>query len=86
MLFAGLSKFIQMFLDIIVSTINLLFSFFPPSPFTFLSPNSQFADFIAQINYFVPIYEFVTITESWLISVAFYYVYSIWARWVKAIE
>lgn len=86
MLFAGLSKFIQMFLDIIVATINLLFGFFPSSPFTFLSADNQFMSLLSQINYFLPIYEFVSITEAWLVCVAGYYVYSIWARWVKAIE
>ena len=85
LLFAGLSKFLQFGIDAIAATINLLFSFFPSSPFSFLS-NSQFSDLLGQINFFIPVYEFVSITEAWLVSVALYYLYSIWARWVKAIE
>ena len=85
MLFAALSSFLQFGINAIAATLNLLFSFFPASPFKILS-NSQFTDLLAQINFFIPIYEFAAIIEAWLVCVAAYYVYSIWARWVKAIE
>lgn len=85
MLFSALSNFLQFGINALASAINLLFSFFPSSPFKFLSA-SQFSDLLGQINFFIPIYEFVSILESWLVCVAAYYVYSIWARWVKAIE
>lgn len=85
MFFKALSSFFQFFLDAIIASINILFTFFPSSPFTFVS-NSQFAGLLADINYFIPIGEFVTITEAWLVGVAAYYIYSIWARWIKAID
>lgn len=76
---------INKFISLIGGIINILFSFFPPSPFKLVT-NSSFANLISKINYFLPIYEFIVILEAYLVAVAGYYVYSIFARWVKAIE
>ena len=86
MFFSGLSAFLQFFLDAIASSINLLFSLFPPSPFTLFTVDTEITQVLATVNTFIPIAEFVTITEAWLVGVAAYYLYSIWARWIKAID
>lgn len=80
--FVGL---INLIILAIGTALNALVSIFPPSPFTFVA-DSRFSDFIAEINFFVPIYEFVSILEAWLVAVGVYYAYSIIARWLKAIE
>lgn len=84
-MFKGLASFIQMFLDAIVAVLNTVCLLFPPSPFQIVE-NTGFADLIAKINYFVPIYEFVAIGELWLVAVGLYYAVSVVARWIKAIE
>ncbi len=85
MFFAALSKFLQFILDALSGLLSLVVSFMPTSPFTFLA-NSQFGDLLAKINYFIPVMDFVVMLESWLVAIAAYYLYSIWARWVKAID
>lgn len=76
---------IQGFIDLIVVTLNFIFGMLPTSPFTLLR-SSPFASLLAQINYFIPVYEFVVILEAWLVAVGVFYVYSIIARWLKAIN
>lgn len=85
MFFTALAKFLQFILDAIAAVLSFLVSLLPKSPFTWLD-GSQFADLLAKINYFVPISDFVAILELWLVSVGMYYLYSIWARWVKVIQ
>lgn len=84
-MFKGLANFCQFFIDAIATVLNFVCAAFPPSPFTVIQ-HTGFGDLIAQINYFIPIYECLTIAEAWLIAVGVYYLISIVARWVKAIE
>ena len=58
---------------------------FPPSPFRVVSM-SQFNDILSTVNYFLPIYEFVVIMETYLVVIGIYYAYSYFARWLNAIE
>lgn len=75
----------QGLIDFFVATLNFLFSAFPPSPFKFLT-GSPIGGFLSQINYFLPVYDFVVIIELWLVAVSVFYVYLVFARWLKAIE
>ena len=84
-MFKGLAAFCQLILDALAAALSLVCSIFPPSPFTIVE-HAGFADLISQINYFVPIYEMVSIAEAWLVAVAIWYGISVVARWVKAIE
>lgn len=84
-MFKILGGFLQRIIDIAGDALNLLLALFPPSPFDIVQ-DSQFNDLVEKINYFIPVYEFVSIMESWLIAIAIYYLYSIYARWVKAIQ
>lgn len=86
MFFTALSGFLQLLLDAVGAVLAILVSFLPGSPFSYIAMSPEIASFISKINFFVPIYEFVSILEAWLIAVSVYYIYSIWARWVKAIE
>lgn len=85
MFFTALSKFLQMLINIVGTVLGFLLSLLPSTPFNFIS-NSQFSSLLSKINYFIPIYEFVVILETWIVSVGIYYLYSVWARWIKAIE
>ena len=80
-----LVSFAQFLINTVGNGLSLFYSLFPKSPFNFVL-NNEFSVLISNINYFIPIYEFVIILESWIVAVGIYYVYSIFARWLKAIE
>ncbi|MDO4711182.1 MAG: hypothetical protein Q4A75_04320 [Peptostreptococcaceae bacterium] len=84
-MFLALSKFLQFLINAVGLLLNGLVLIFPPSPFKFIM-NSSYSDLIAKINYFLPIAEMVAITEAWLVAVGVYYLYSVYARFIKAIE
>lgn len=84
-MFKALSSFCQFLIDALAFVLKSVCALFPPSPFTVIE-HSGFGELIAKINYFLPIYEFVSIAEAWLIAVTVWYVIVIVARWVKAVE
>lgn len=84
-MFKGLAAFVQLLLDAVVAVLNAVCLIFPPSPFQLID-GSAFADLLAKINFFLPIYEFVAIGETWLVAVGLYYAVSVVARWIKAID
>lgn len=61
---------------------------FPTSPFTVLDDlaQSDFAEWLQYLNWFIPVSSFVSILEAWLVAVGLYYVYQIVLRWIKVIE
>lgn len=85
MFFKALSMFLQFLIDAVGAALGLLVGLLPGSPFNFIS-GTQFGELLSKINFFIPVYEFVSILEAWLVAVALYYLYSVYARWVKAIE
>lgn len=76
---------INKIISILGKSVQLLISLLPESPFRFVI-NSEFGDFLSQINFFFPFYEILAVCQAWIIAILGYYIYSIWARWVKAIE
>lgn len=85
MFFTGLSKFFQILINLVGATLSILVSFFPSSPFQLVF-DSQFATLLQNINYFIPIAEFVAITQAWTVVIALFYVYSVYARFLKAVQ
>lgn len=76
---------INKLLAIVGTLAGLLATLLPDSPFTIIE-NGQFSSLISKINYFLPIYEFVAIMQTWLVAISVFYVYSLFARWIKAVE
>ena len=86
-MFKALASFVQFLLDAIVVVLNSICAIFPPSPFqAFLETDNAFTNLLAQINYFLSLYEVGAILEAWLVAVAVFYALSVVARWIKAIE
>ena len=83
--FRRFSKILQFLINALGAVLSAVVSVLPKSPFQFVE-NSQFADLLAKINYFIPIYEFISILELWIVAVGVYYLYSIVARWLKMID
>lgn len=85
MLISAIFFVLNKIIEIIGFLVGILYSVLPPSPFTIMQ-KSEFSSLISQINYFLPVYEFVAILETWLLAIAVFYVYSIFARWLKAVQ
>lgn len=85
MLATALFAILNKILEIIGLVANVLYSLLPSSPFTIIE-NTEFSSLIAKINYFLPVYEFIAIMETWLVAIAIFYLYSLFARWIKAIQ
>lgn len=86
MFFRGLSSFLQLLINVFGGSISFVVNVFPSSPFTILATDSDISILLSKINFFIPVYDFVSLLESWLVAVSAYYVYSVWARWIKAID
>ena len=70
------------FSDIYNSMIDLL----PKSPIVWLASNSKVQVYLAYVNWFVPIYLWISILETWIVAVAIYYVVQVILRWLKIVE
>lgn len=86
-MFNLLAQFFQKIIDFLGGVLSFVVDILPSSPFIYIdSAPEQITNILQGINYFIPIYNFVSILQAWLIAVAVYYLYSIWARWAKAIQ
>lgn len=75
--------------DILSGGVKAILSLLPDSPFKILdslTATGEIAEWLAYVNWFIPIYSFVGIFVEWLACVALYYVYQIVLRWLNAIE
>lgn len=84
-MFEFVGNIFQKIIDTVGAALQQLINFLPTSPFTMID-NLGFGVLLGQINYFVPIYSFIAIGQAWLVAIAVFYIYSIFARWLKAIE
>lgn len=85
-MFHILGLFFQKLIDLAGVAIDGILYVLPTSPFNVMQANPAFADLLSKINFFIPIYEFVAIGQAWLVCVGVFYVYSVFARWVKVIQ
>ncbi|MFP5527728.1 hypothetical protein ACLGL1_04525 [Peptococcus simiae] len=87
MFFTALSKFIQLFINLIGGAFGILLAVLPKSPLqSMLSYTGAFSDFLGVCSFFIPIGAMIAITQAWLVAVALYYIHSAWMRWLKMIE
>lgn len=63
-----------------------LIDFLPTSPIVFLQTSPEIKKYLGMLNWFIPIYTMIGITEAWLTAIGLYYIVQIILRWVKAIE
>lgn len=86
-MFKLFGMFLQKIIDLLGGLLDIIITVLPSSPFTYIdSASAEIQNLLAGINFFIPIYSFIPILQSWIIAVALYYLYSIWARWAKAIQ
>ncbi len=58
----------------------------PKSPIVYLTKNAVISKYISYINWFFPVYLWISMLETWLTAIILYYGYQVILRWIKAIE
>lgn len=61
-------------------------SFLPSSPIVYLESIPEVEKYLSMVNWFIPIYSMISLTEAWLLAVVLYYIVQIVLRWIKVIE
>lgn len=78
------------FLEKLGSTVsdigNQIIGILPKSPITYLQSVPEVNKYLGMVNWFIPIYTMIGLTEAWLTAIAIYYVLQAILRWAKIIE
>lgn len=72
----------------VVSFFSNILNLLPNSPFLVLRTmqNSDFAQILSFVNWFIPVGTLIDILNGWLACVLVYYAYQIVLRWIKAVQ
>lgn len=70
------------FSDIVDRMLDLL----PTSPIVYLQSNATVSLYLGYVNFFVPVYLWISILQSWLIAIAVFYAIRVIFRWLKMAE
>lgn len=74
---------LQNIIDIFNQLWSSIISFLPGSPFHAFIVNLDGFPYMAQLNWFLPLYEMFVICEAWLTAIALYYIYSAIMRFIR---
>ena len=58
----------------------------PKSPIVYLQMNDTVKKYIGYVNFFIPVYLWISVLEGWLVAICVYFVVQAILRWVKVIE
>ncbi|MCM1578135.1 MAG: hypothetical protein NC078_04970 [Ruminococcus sp.] len=65
---------------------DAVFEVLPKSPISFLAANKNVTYYLSFVNWFVPVYLWISILEAWLSAIVVYYICQVILRWIKVIE
>lgn len=65
------------------SILNAVLDMLPTSPFTFLTTDSTVSLYLSYVNWFVPVYLWISILQIWLVAIGIFYAASALMRWLK---
>ena len=63
-----------------------LVDFLPTSPIVFIQSIPEIEKYLGMLNWFIPIYTLIAMTEAWLTVIVTYYIIQAILRWGKIIE
>lgn len=66
--------------------VDFVLNALPKSPIVYLTSNSTVSLYLSYVNFFIPVYLWISILESWLIAIAVFYVIRVILRWLKMSE
>lgn len=73
-------------IDFLADKLTYIMAWFPTSPFQRSLSYASSLPYLGYVNWFIPIGWIIDVTAAWCTIIGIYYLYSIIARWVKAIE
>lgn len=65
---------------------NNILGILPTSPIVYLSSDPTVSKYLGYVNFFIPVYLWISILESWLVAIAIFYVVRVVLRWLKMSE
>ncbi len=68
------------------SVIDVLITILPKSPIMFVESIPEVEKYMGMVNWFIPVYSMIALTEAWLVAVLGWYALQAILRWVKVIE
>lgn len=68
------------------SIVDGIIKVLPSSPIVYLTQNDSISKYMSYVNWFIPVYLWISILETWLVAVTVYYVVQVVLRWVKVVE
>lgn len=84
-----MANFIIEMINLIILALGTVLSWIlgilPDSPFQTIS-NADVGEFMAAINWLIPISSMLAILQAWVIAIIGYYIVMLIMRWIKAIE
>lgn len=63
--------------------VNAVFDILPKSPIVYLEKNNTISTYLGYVNYFIPVYLWISVLQAWLTSIGIYYCYKIILKWIK---
>ncbi|MGB9856352.1 MAG: hypothetical protein ACPLKS_07430 [Caldisericum exile] len=81
-----LVRIIQSIVNFIVNIVNSILNLLPDSPFRVITDNTVIKQYVAYLNYFVPISFFVQVMLVWLSAISVWYIYRWAMRFAKYID
>ena len=66
--------------------VDAIFNILPTSPIVYLQSDPTISLYLGYVNFFVPIYLWISILEGWLFAIAAFYVVRVIMRWLKMAE
>ncbi len=65
---------------------EMVLGLLPQSPIVYLTTNETISKYMSYLNWFFPIYLWISILEGWLAAIAVYYIVQVILRWAKVVE
>lgn len=84
MLIKVLVGFVNLLIKALGEIITILLKILPTSPFLLVSEINL--SFLEELNWVIPIDFMISVSLTWLICIAIYYIVSIALRWIKVIQ
>ena len=78
--------FLEWLSDVFQNIANNILNILPTSPIVYLQSDSTVNKYLGYVNFFIPVYLWISILETWLIAIGIYYVIRVILRWLKMSE
>lgn len=72
--------------DLFSDLSDKILGFLPLSPIVYVESIPEVQKYMGMLNWFMPIYSMISLTEAWLVAVLAYYVVQTILRWINVVE